>query len=72
MTWTKDKPTRSGWYFYRQPGKNLGKPLSAWVYTQARTVHVSMHAPHDIPQSCPTAQAEDLTGEWWGPLEIPE
>ena len=38
MTWTATKPTKDGWYFYREPRRNQGKPMSAWVFRQGSFV----------------------------------
>jgi hypothetical protein len=72
MTWTIDKPAQSGWYWYREPEKNIGKPMSAWVFTDGPLVFVSLFAPHsDIPRQ-ESGQTKDFNGEWWGPIKVPE
>jgi hypothetical protein len=38
MIWTRTKPTQTGWYFYREPGKNLDKRMEAWVFTSGKFI----------------------------------
>lgn len=71
MTWTSDKPIKAGWYFYREAGKNMDKPVSVWVYLLGKQVYVSMFAPHEAVPRIHHGQARDFPGEWWGPLEVP-
>jgi hypothetical protein len=72
LVWTSDKPTQSGWYWYREAGKNTDKPMSAWVYKNGPFIFVSMFAPNaDIPRQ-ENGQTKDFKGQWWGPVEVPE
>jgi hypothetical protein len=42
------------------------------VFTDGPFVFVSLFAPHaDIPRQ-ESGQTKDFTGEWWGPVEVPE
>lgn len=49
MLWTSTKPTKTGWYFYREPGKNMDKPVSVWVITTGKQLYVSMFVPQSPP-----------------------
>jgi hypothetical protein len=72
VTWTSDKPTQSGWYFYRERGKNRDKPMSAWIYTLGESLYLSMFVPHRYIPRQENGQLNDFPGEWWGPVEVPE
>jgi hypothetical protein len=72
MTWTTEKPTTSGWYFYRESGKNLDKPMVAWVFTSGKFIYVSLFLPHGQMPYTETGQTKDFSGEWWGPVEVPK
>jgi hypothetical protein len=42
LSWTRNKPTRPGWYWYRERGVNLDFPMTAWVFEQPPFVHVAL------------------------------
>lgn len=71
MKWTSDKPTASGWYWYREAVKNMGKPMAAWVYN-APYLYVCLCPVQDADKTLRTTRVTDQTGEWWGPVEIPD
>ncbi len=47
MTWTLQKPTKPGWYWYREPGLNLDKPMPAWVYQSGQVLYVKLCGAHE-------------------------
>ena len=68
MTWTIDKPSSSGWYWYREPGFNMDKPCPAWVFDSHQLIYVSLMAVHSEPV---VKNVNDSSGEWSGPMEVP-
>ena len=36
VTLNSDKPTISGWYWYKETGKNLDAPLLVWVFETSK------------------------------------
>jgi len=40
--WSSQPPVGSGWYWYKHLDTNEGKPTAAWVFCNAKTLHVSM------------------------------
>ena len=70
MPWTKDKPSRSGWYWYREPGLNMNRPMPAWVYDLGRDFYASLMAVHSEPV---VKNVKDCKGEWEaaGSMEVP-
>ena len=72
MTWTSTKPTQGGWYFYRESGKNMDKPMVAWVFRQAPLVFVTLCPMHDMQKVMLTTLVMEHPGEWWGPIKVPE
>jgi hypothetical protein len=78
VKWTPKKPPASGWYWYREPGLNMDKPLPAWVYEvqhhrdglDGRIAYAHLMAQHE--QRPVTKRVSDCTGEWAGPMTEPE
>jgi hypothetical protein len=64
MNWTKEKPTAEGWYWYL-----AAYPLIYYVginkeYNRAEVFTGGLlHG---------TTHAESLSGEWYGPIEVPK
>src|SRR5687768_17157649 len=75
MTWTSDKPSSPGWYWYREPGDfNMGKPCPAWVFGSFRSMYatvIAVHSPDPAARTV-TKNIKDCEGEWYGPLEVPK
>ncbi len=64
MTWTIEKPTRPGWYWWREHGLPL-MGVIVQVQVEADTVYSSgTDAEASLDQM--------IGGEWFGPLEMPE
>ncbi len=72
MNWTSTKPTVSGWFWYREPGRNFNKPMPAWVFNNGDHIYVSLMAVHDDRMIDPTVHIHALKGEWAGQMEVPE
>ena len=73
MTWTTDKPTKEGWYWYREkmiePECVLvfeGIYESADGWTERRMMCRSIDEGDD------STSVKHLSGEWAGPIEVPE
>jgi hypothetical protein len=72
MSWTLQKPTKAGWYWYRKPGFNMNKPLPVWVYdvlqprhgADAKIFYAHLMPPHD--KGPLTERVEECKGEWAG------
>ena len=69
MTWTKEKPTKSGWFWYKHPDLNMGKPMPAWVFDSHRLMYVRLMAVHSDPVD---KNVKECEGEWYGPIEVPD
>ena len=46
MTWTMQKPTQPGWYWYREPGLNLDKSMPAWGCLTGQILYVKLCGVH--------------------------
>ena len=65
MSWTLQKPTTPGWYWFREPGLNLDKPMPAWVYQTGQILYVKLCGAHEAFED---TRLTDLKGEWAGPI----
>ncbi len=73
MTWISTKTIVSGWFWYREPGKNFNKPMPAWVFNpNGDKLYVTLMAVHDDRQIDPPVHFDTLKGEWAGPMEMPQ
>jgi hypothetical protein len=62
MNWTTDKPTKSGWYWWRQD--RVAKMCRVWEWWDKKELYVRFEGADSIPVIA-------LEGEWAGPLEPP-
>ncbi len=69
MNWTSTKPTVSGWFWYREPGRNFNKPMPAWVSNNGNHIYASLMAVQDDRRIDPTLHITALKGEWAGQME---
>lgn len=81
--WTTDKPTKEGWYWARTSGKPVDETeivRLTWMRgiddqadaQDALVVHFNPGGwpfAHDVMKGIPL---DELEGEWYGPLEVPE
>jgi hypothetical protein len=72
LDWIFDKPSRPGWYWYRERGMNLDFPMPAWVFDQPPFLYVSLFAVHERERYRHVKQVKHYSGEWWGPFEVPK
>ena len=72
MTWGRETPTRSGWYWYREHGVNLDFPMSAYVFGTVSCMYVTLLALHSDTKFQEMKPLSDYHGEWCGPLKVPE
>ena len=72
MTWTSTKPTTGGWYFYREPGKNMDEPMAAWVFHHPPFLFVTLCPVQEMKRVLHTTRVTDHDGEWWGPVDLPK
>jgi hypothetical protein len=68
MTWTLQKPTKPGWYWYREQALNLDKPMPAWVYQSGQVLYVKLCGAHEDLEE---RGVNELNGEWAGPISPP-
>ena len=68
MNWSTEKPTRPGWYWFREPGLNLDKAMPAWVYQTGHIFYVKLCGVHEEFEE---KRLNDLKGEWAGPISPP-
>ncbi len=65
MTWTNEKPTQSGWYWWREHGLPLmGVIVQVDVEADTPCIHQGPNADALLDQM--------IGGEWYGSLEMPE
>ena len=72
MIWAQEKPTRAGWYWYRESGVNLDMVMSAFVFGTPSCLCVSVLAVHSEHTYQGMTHVSDYHGEWFGPLTVPE
>lgn len=72
MTWTTDRPTVSGWYWYKEAGLNYDKPMPTWVFDTGGLFYASRMAPHELANIATTQRLTSCPGKWWGPVEVPD
>ncbi len=72
LAWTFDKPTRPGWYWYKERGVNLDYPMPAWVFDQPPFVCVLLFAVQERDKYRQVKQVKEYAGEWWGPFGAPK
>jgi len=69
MTWTSDKPTQTGFYWYRKPSREASpeKPYTTVVEVviceESFVAELAVEGDKDL---------SSFSGEWYGPLEIPQ
>ncbi|MEP6958985.1 MAG: hypothetical protein ABI980_09670 [Nitrospirota bacterium] len=63
MNWTTQKPTQSGWYWWRDFGRSTGAIVQ--MDTETGTVSASGMNKYRLLK-------EIVGGEWFGPLEQPQ
>ena len=68
MMWTTAKPIKPGWYWFREPGLNLDKPMPAWVYQSGQILYVKLCGAHEDVED---RGLNELNGEWAGPITPP-
>lgn len=69
MTWTSDEPTQTGFYWYRKPARETS-PEKAYT-----TVVKVVICEESFVAELAVEGDKDLSafsGEWYGPLEIPQ
>jgi hypothetical protein len=65
LTWTKEKPTKEGFYWYREDGE---KPEIVRCYSID-----PIEGPLFWEMGCEQDfHGNSMEGEWYGPLEVPE
>ena len=67
MNWTTERPTKMGWYWH---STHMGLPYPVKVFLIGNLRYVWLL---DEKVSTPTAKRlEEYSGEWAGPLELPQ
>lgn len=73
MTWTNDRPTEQGWYWYHEDGINHNKPMPAWIFgTGGKRIYVDLCAVHERHDFARTRDITTCKGKWAGPMDVPE
>ncbi len=73
MSWTFTAPTPGNWYWYREPGLNLDRPMPAWIFgTGEHMVYATLCAVHEQGNFQTTRHIQQCPGEWSGPIPVPE
>ncbi len=65
--WTLEKPTRSGWYWYHEAGKNQDRPMRALVFETRAIRYASRFAAHELQSFRDPHRVEECPGSWVGP-----
>jgi hypothetical protein len=66
VSWSKDNPSRSGWYWYREVGVNLDLVMSAFVFGTPACMYVSVFAVQSEAKYQLMRHVSDYQGEWCG------
>ena len=74
LTWTDEKPTKPGWYWYEDEDYGPVPVYVEWTgfvdVPAARQLSVTMACGDDFDQ--PLDEVANLTGQWAGPLNMPK
>lgn len=65
-------PQKSGWYWYREDGLNLNRPMPAWVFGSEVCLYTELCAVHEPATFCRTRKVRDCPGDWLGVVEGPK
>lgn len=68
-TWTTEKPTEPGWYWFRFGP--IDKPVMFWISVRAGIQGGELWVRHALPLIS-EKPVSDYDGQWAGPLEPPE
>ena len=72
MTWTKQTPSKPGWYWLLDPSEQLGLPTIVQIFFDWETGRSLAIIPASSPKA--SARVQDLRGfdaMWAGPIELP-
>lgn len=72
MTWTKQTPSKAGWYWLLDPSEELGLPTIVQIFFDWETGRSLAIIPASTPKV--SARVQDLRGfdaMWAGPIELP-
>ncbi|MCS6297217.1 MAG: hypothetical protein H8K09_13355 [Nitrospira sp.] len=64
-------PTISGWYWYREDGLNLDRPMPVWVFEHSGRIYADLCTVHEPATFRCTRMVTDCPGDWLGKLEPP-
>ena len=72
MTWTKQTPSRPGWYWLLNPSEEPGLPTIVQLWYDWETGRSIAIIPASHPKTSSRVQAlRDLDALWAGPIELP-
>ena len=72
LTWTKQTPSKPGWYWMLNPAKSLACPTIVQIVSDWETGRFLVLIPATHPQTGGMMQElRDLEGLWAGPIELP-
>jgi hypothetical protein len=69
--WSSCPPVVSGWYWYKEPGRNQDQPMAAQVFWDGETLQASMFLSQGETPRRESGKAEDFPGDWCGPVGMP-
>jgi hypothetical protein len=69
MIWTRNHPQPGCWYWYREPGLNMNRPLPVWIFDSGTIGYAALCAVHDGDSTI--RRVEHCPGEWAGPILEP-
>ena len=62
------KPTLPGWYWYKQAGKNMDKPMPVLVCDTSDILYACRFGADEVPNYREMRNLEDCPGRWFGRL----
>jgi hypothetical protein len=65
---TPDKPTRPGWYWYQEAGRNGDAPMSTWVFVSGTSRYAMRFASDELQSFRDPHRLEECPGWWSGPI----
>lgn len=72
MTWTKETPTKPGWYWLLNPNEEPGLPTIVQILSDWETGRSIAIIPPSHPRSSGRVQdLRDIDALWAGPVELP-
>jgi hypothetical protein len=72
LVWTKQKPSKPGWYWMLNPSEESGLPTVVQIVSDWQTGRSLALVPAPNPKACGMVQElPELDALWAGPIELP-